>query len=125
MNTIPEGWTDDMSIPMPPGRTVDEYVEFVIRSGLSGTPDDQTEQVLVTRFGIPPEDAALVRDRVFGGIVRAATGNSANRPDATKDPFARRSYDRAIREPSIISAIYPEFARRQPQRPWWQFWRRS
>lgn len=114
-----------MTIPLPPGRTVDEIVEFVIKSGLSGTPDLQTEQALVATFGISPGDAALVRDRVFGGIVRAATGNAANRPDATKDPFACRSYDRATREHSLISAIYPQFARLRPRRPWWQFWRRS
>ena len=123
MKTIPEGWTEDMTVPLPPGRTVSDFVEFVIQSALSGTPDVQTEQTLVTTFGISPEDAALVRDRVFGGIVRAATGNAANRPDPTKDPFACGSYDRAIREHSIIASIYPQFARRQPRRSWWQFWR--
>jgi hypothetical protein len=125
MTTIPEGWTDDMTVPLPLGRTVNDLVEFVIQSALSGTPDVQTEQALVTTFEISPEDAALVRDRVFGGIVRAATGNTANRPDPAKEPFACGSYDRATQEPSIIAAIYPQFARSQPQRRWWQFWRQS
>ena len=125
MTTIPEGWTDDVTIPLPPGRTVDDFVEFVIQSALTGTPDVQTEQALVTTFGISPGDAALVRDHVYGGIVRAATGNAANRPDATKDPFGCGSYDRATREHSIIAAIYSQFAMKRPQRPWWQFWRWS
>jgi hypothetical protein len=115
----------DMTISLPGGRTVNEFVELVIQSALAGNPDAQTEQALVTTLGISPTDAALVRDRVFGGIVRAATGNAANRPDQTNDPFACGSYDRAIREDWIIAAIYPQFARRQPPRRWWQFWRKS
>lgn len=123
MSTIPDGWTDDLTIPLPAGRTVADFVEFVIQAALSGTPDaDQIEQELMTTFGISLADAALVRDRVFGGIVRAATGNAANQPDATKDPFAYESYERATRERSIITAIYPELSHWRGAKPkgWWQ-----
>lgn len=36
MATIPEGWTDDRAVPLPPGQTVNDVVESVIRSELSG-----------------------------------------------------------------------------------------
>ena len=142
---IPEGWTDDMTVPLPLGKTADDLVEFVIQRGVAHTPDAQTEQDLVTTFGLSVADAALVRDRVFGGIVRAATGNSANRPSSLNDPFAFHSFERASREPSIIAAIYPQYAAQAeklakkryvpaiysrppeeaPRRAWWQFWKPS
>ena len=132
-----------MVIPLPPGKSVEEFVEFVIGRALAGTPDRQTEQDLITTFGFSAESAALLRDRVFGGIVRAVFSNPANRPSSIKDPIAYSSYERAMREPSIISRIYPKYAdqaeklakkrytpaiySRQPEESptrWWQFWRR-
>jgi len=122
MSTIPEGWTDDMTIPLPPGQTVEAIGEFVIQHEISRSSGDDIVQALVNRFHLSPDDAALVSDRVLGGIVRAATGNAANRPDPAKDPFAFFSYERARRDHRIIIAIRPEYAR-APKRPWWKFWR--
>jgi hypothetical protein len=58
-----------------------------------------------------PADAALARDRAYGGIVRAATGNSRNCPQRDKHPIAWESFQRARRDPSIIGRIYPQFER--------------
>jgi hypothetical protein len=115
-----EGWTDDMNVPLPPGRTVEDVAEFVIQAALRGTPDDTTEQLLGAEFAFSPEDAALARDRAFGGIVRASTGHSANRPDRTKDPIAWETFRRATNDPTIIARIYPQFV--LPKKPWWKFW---
>ena len=116
-----EAWTDDMSGPLPPNRTVGEITSFVIQQTLSGMSDESNENSLVTTFGFSPDDAALIRDRVFGGIVRAATGNKSNRPDLVKDPFAHASFMLAFRDASIIRTIYPQFAN-LTKRPWWKFW---
>ncbi|MCD6048732.1 MAG: hypothetical protein K0Q55_135 [Verrucomicrobia bacterium] len=110
ISTVPEGWTDDLTIPLPPGHTVTEIVDFVIQCGLQGVPDDETEQRLLEKFCLAEEDAALARDRVYGGIVRAATRSIENRPDQRKDPFACASFDRASKDPSIIATIYPQYA---------------
>lgn len=122
MSDTQNGWTDDMNITLPPGRTVEEFVKFVIEQGLSGICDEENENKLVATFGISQDDAALVRDRVFGGIVRAAMGNPSNKPNAVKDPFAYASYQYAKREPSIMQAFYPQFVQSN-NRPWWKFWR--
>ena len=122
MSAIPEGWTDDMTIPLPPGQTVEAIAQFVIQREISKSSGEDTVQAVVASFGITSEDAALVYDRVLGGIVRAATGNVANRPDPTKDPFAYFSFERARRDRGIIAAIRPEYAQ-APKRSWWQFWR--
>lgn len=124
MSELPDGWTDDLNVALPPGRTVAEVVEFVLQSALAGVPDAQTEQALVTTVGLPPGDAALVRDRVFGGVVRAATGNAVNQPHPRKDPFAATSYQRALETPALIAKIYPHFVP-AAQRRWWEFWKRS
>lgn len=112
-----------MTICLPPGRKVEEFVEFVVQQALAGQADADTEREMVRVFELSPEEAALVRDRVLGGIVRAATGNLANRPEATKDPFACASFLRATREPGIISAIYPQLVSAK-KRSWWRFWRK-
>ena len=116
---IPPGWTDDLNVPLPPGRTVKEIVEFVIHAALSGTPDHVTEQLLIAEFSFTVEDAALARDRTFGGIVRAASRKGINCPDCRKDPMAWESFQQAMRDPSIVTRIYPQFA---IPKPWWKFW---
>ncbi len=145
---IPDDWTDDMTVPLPEGKAAGDVVDLVIERALSpGATDGQLEQALVEVFSLSPDDAALVRDRVFGGIVRAATGNMANRPDPIKDPFAFGSFERASQEPAIIATIYPQYAAQAerlvrkknryvpaaysrpvaeaPKRSWWQFWKGS
>ena len=115
MSEIPEGWTDDMTVPLPPNSTVEGIADFVIQQALQGTPDDENENELISAFGFTPDDAALIRDRVFGGIVRAATGNEANQPDSEKDPFAYTSFGLASQNPSIIAGIYPQFVQKPKQ----------
>jgi hypothetical protein len=119
MNKIPEGWTDDMNIVMPSGHSVDEIVDYVIAAALEGQPDSQTEAHLRSEFGLSENDAALARDRVFGGIVRTALGRGRSRPNRKKDPFAWTSFQRAMKNPSIVTSIYPQFSR-SPKKPWWR-----
>lgn len=119
---LPPGWTDVLTVPLPPNVSVDGLVDFIVQAALKGTPDIVTEQMLVTQFGLSAGDAALVRDRTFGGIVRAATRNPLNCPSADKDPFAWTSFQRATKQPELIGAIYPQFA---IKKPWWKFWGRS
>jgi hypothetical protein len=104
---IPDGWTDDMRVPLAPGRTVEELVDHVLRAALEGRDTSLLLRELVTTFGLSEEDAELALDRVFGGIVRAATKNPANCPDREKDPIAWASFDRGIRQPSVVAALYP------------------
>ena len=110
MAAIPEGWTNDMTIPLPPGRTEAEVVEVVIQAALRGAPDEETEQSLAAEFLLSADAAALARDRAFGGIVRAATRNPENCPSQQNDPLAWESFQRATRDPSLIARIYPQFA---------------
>lgn len=129
MTSIPSGWTDDMNIALPPQHALGEVVELVISSGRAKTPAAATQRALIETFGLTADDAALAWDRVHGGIVRAATGNVANRPDRSKDPLAWTSFQLASGDPSIIAALYPQYATRadaQPdseRKPWWRFWR--
>jgi hypothetical protein len=123
MANIPNGWTDDMTVSLRSGQTVAQVVSFVIDRILTKNPDPDLGVALASSFGLSPDDTELVCDRVFGGVYRAATGNAANRPDATKDPFAFTAYERASREPKIIPAFFPDYVC-PPKRAWWQFWTR-
>ena len=110
MPEIPEGWTDDMSVPLPPGRTAAEVVELILQAALQGRADDDIMRRLASEFHLSPDDAALACDRTFGGLVRAATRNPANCPVRDKDPLAWESYQRGMSDPALVARIYPQFA---------------
>ena len=81
-------WTDDLTIQLPPARMVAHVVDFVLRSALRGTTAEEIDALLAAELGLSPDDAELARDRSFGGLVRAATRNPPNCPDAGTDPVA-------------------------------------
>ena len=101
-------WTDVMAFKLPEGLTEEKIVDLVIESGLDYCPDDITEDKLV-RLGLSEDEAALARDRVYGGIFRAMTKINSNRPDRYKDPLAWISYNRTIKDYSIAERIYPQY----------------
>ena len=98
---ILEGWTEDMTIPLPRGRTEDELVEHIVNAMLQDTPPEVIKREVMAAFELSEADAELALDRTFGGIVRAATENSANSPPREKDPVAWASFQRATGDPSI------------------------
>lgn len=109
MPDVPPGWTDDMTVPLPAGTSVAEVTDLVLGMIMES---DQAELLgrLQSTYGLSAEDADLIRDRVCGGVVRAATANPANRPSRDKDPFAWASFGRATENPAIITTMYPQFA---------------
>jgi len=131
--TIPDGWTDDMNVQLRDGVTNEDIVRFVIEAGISRADDGETERLLSNKFGLSAGDAALARDRVYGGIVRTATRNSMNCPIQAKDPMAWLSFQMCLADPAIIIKIYPQYADIQDNSPpakpakclkhWWEIWR--
>jgi len=95
--SIPEGWTDDMRVSLAPGKTIPELVSLIMDALAKGDAPPDLVPVLTEEFGMTIEDVNLAFDRVPGGIVRALTGNIANRPDRAKDPLAYESFDRVWR----------------------------
>ncbi len=108
--SIPVGWTDDMNIQIAPDRTLDQLVDIVLQAAMRQDDSATTIAALIRDFGLSEEDAALALDRACGGVVRAATGNPQNCPNQQKDPVAWLSFQRCLREPTIIGAIYPQYA---------------
>ncbi len=105
-------WTEDLTIPLPPGRSVAELV-VVLQSALGGMPDEDVELLLAAEFGLSTEDVELARDRVLGGLVRAATGNPSNCPPQDEDPMAWESFRRGTQDPSLVARIFPQFGPKQ------------
>jgi hypothetical protein len=103
-------WTDDMTISLPPSRTVAEVVEFVLAATLRQVPPDEIAKSLTADLGLTADDAELAADRALGGLVRAATPSADNRPDQVKDPVAWESFQRGTKDPSLVARIYPQFA---------------
>lgn len=134
MSDIPEGWTDDLSVPLPIGTSVEEVTQFVIDESRSKKSWNKISNSLVSIYDVSSEDADLILDRVHGGISRASTNLSENKPDALKDPFAFSSYNMAMNNKELIAFFYPDRVKksevqteiRQEQqdiRPWWKFWK--
>jgi hypothetical protein len=106
-------WTDDMTIRLPPGRTVAEVADLVLQAAQRGVAPEEIERALAGQLGLTEDDACLARDRALGGLVRAATGNPANCPSPEKDPIAWETYQRGTADPSLVARVYPQFSRRQ------------
>ena len=118
--TIPPGFTDDMRIALPEGLTHEKLADVVIENALRSVPDEETERQLIQNYLLSSDDAAHVRDRVFGGVFRAAlalVGNKHNDPNAANDPLAFAGFKRVMSEPEIARRIYPEFAAAPPAKP--------
>jgi len=124
---IPDGWTDDMNIPLPEGVTAATLAEFVVSSAAAGESHDARIEKLRS-WGLPPDDAELACDRALGGVFRAGTISLENEPSADKDLIAHASYRRCRANRALISAIFPKHFpathsdRPEDQRPWWKFW---
>jgi len=84
---IPEGWTDDMRVPLPVGKTVHQLVDQILTAFEQDRDDTAILEGLQIDLGV---------DRVRGGMTRAATGDADNAPDPTKDPIAWVSYRRSL-----------------------------
>jgi|SRR5580765_1164444 hypothetical protein len=112
MSTVPEGWTDDMTIVVPNGRSLDDIVDCVLQAKIRQETPSNTVHHLIAEFGLTQSDAELALDRTYGGVVRAATGRLDNSPQKEKDPMAWTSFQRCLKQPELVAAIYPQFARR-------------
>ncbi|MCY0912471.1 hypothetical protein [Massilia antarctica] len=106
----PSGWTDDMNIELPEHQTLDNVVALVISMGMQGADYNLVQLSLVENLGLSTDDAALAWDRVHGGIVRAATQQSGNCPNRSKDPLAWLGFQHASQDASIIASLYPQYA---------------
>jgi len=111
MNNIPEGWTDDMTIVVPTGRSLDDIVDYVLQATIRQETPSNMVRHLTMEFGLTQSDAELALDRACGGVVRAATGRQDNCPSKEKDPMAWLSFQRCLKQPALIGAIFPWFAR--------------
>lgn len=98
-----QGWTDDLTIRMPPNRTVAELVDFVLQSAIRGIQAERIVRRLAKEFGLSKGDAELACDRSFGGLVRAAARDPRNCPQQTKDPVAWESFRRGRSDPSLLA----------------------
>jgi hypothetical protein len=111
MNKLPEGWTDDMTIAVPTGCSLDDIFDYVLQATIRRETPTSMVRHLTTEFGLTQGDAELALDRTCGGVVRAATGRHENCPPREKDPMAWLSFQRCLKQPELIGAIYPQFAK--------------
>jgi len=68
MCAFPEGWTDDLTIHVMPGQTLEELVDFVIAADGAARPRIELLEVLSLRFGLSfDEDVPVgIRTRLRG-----------------------------------------------------------
>jgi hypothetical protein len=103
----PDGWTDDMTFPLPQGVTVNRIVDYVLSSAVREEPHDSRIGTLKS-WGLATDDAELACDRALGGAFRAGTTSPENEPSSEKDPIAYDSYHRCRARPELISALFPK-----------------
>jgi hypothetical protein len=118
---LPGGFTADVKIALPRSESVEAIVDYVLEALRRGDSPPLILDRLVTDFDLSSEDAALAIDRVCGGVVRAATGSRNSRPSKKNDPMAWISFERCLKTPELVPAIYPKFEAPNLKR-WWRRW---
>ncbi len=93
--TLPEGWTDDLSVTIRADRTYLELTKAVMDLVKDIDCPPGAVLAIAREFGMSHEDAMLAFDRVQGGIVRALTTRSDNCPDRANDPLAYYAFHEA------------------------------
>jgi hypothetical protein len=124
MTDIPDGWTDDMNIPLPDGVSVARLCEFVLSSTAAGESHEVRIAALLS-WGLTRDDAELACDRALGGAFRAGTTNPQNEPSAEKDPIAHFSYQHCQSKRALLASLFPKDLPSKSStssRPWWKFW---
>ena len=86
--TIPEGWTDDMSVEIIEGKTEEQLTLALMDSLRKRDSYEAMIGICTSAYGLTEDDSDLAIDRVQGGIVRALSCRIDNKPDAVKDPLA-------------------------------------
>ncbi|WP_157411037.1 MULTISPECIES: hypothetical protein [Actinoplanes] len=109
------GWTDDLTIPLPPGRTPADVVDLIARLATHPDAFDDVVRALTAEFGLAEDDAEFAFERYGGGLVRASSRIPQNCPPADKDPIAWEAFQRGFADPQLIAALYPQFASRPEQ----------
>lgn len=118
---LPGGFTADVKIALPRSESVEGIVDYVLEALSRGDSPPAVLEHLASEFNLSTEDAALAIDRVCGGVVRAATGRRDSRPSKKNDPMAWISYERCVKNPELVPAIYAKFEAPKPKR-WWRRW---
>ena len=108
-----------MNIAVTDDRTLEQLVDYVLECTIRRDAPTTIVQNLSERFGLTQADAELALDRACGGVVRAATGRAENSPAKDKDPVALFSYQACTKQPDLIAAIDPKFAK-PTREPWWR-----
>lgn len=90
-DSIPNGWTDDLSIELIGELDFDTFIEEVLNRFRSYEDFTKIHNELIVP-NVLESDRNLVLDRAVGGIVRALTGAKANIPDKNKDPIAYKTF---------------------------------
>jgi len=52
LSNIPDGWTDDMTIVVPTGRSLDDVVDYVLQSTIRGVSPTKMVEQLSVEFGL-------------------------------------------------------------------------
>ena len=90
--SIPEEWTDDMSVDIKFGKTNRELAASLLFALDQRQSYEEMMSICSQDFGLTEDDGDLAIDRVQGGVVRAITCNSVNCPEKSKDPLAWYSF---------------------------------
>ncbi|MBK9386116.1 MAG: hypothetical protein IPN34_14990 [Planctomycetes bacterium] len=149
--TIPEGWTDDMNVSLPVGRTHEELARRLLALLLKQAPYEVLIATCRSEFLLSEADCELAVDRIQGGAIRALTGAVHNQPQKEKDAIAWWACELLwAKPPETVFAIGDELrtlhstfrrqadgrwirvprsapsrtrrVKRSLEKPWWKLW---
>ena len=113
--SIPEGWTDDMTVRIRSGRTEAELVATVMDALLKREDLNRFLPIVHSDFGLSEEDARLTFNRSRVGLSGRCQGSTDDQPDKSR---IRSRGDRSSRSGTVVREEVGGLIERDRAGPW-------
>jgi hypothetical protein len=67
--------------------------KFLLEAIEGHLPEEQVQSTLMSRFGLPEEEARVAQEKARGGVIRAISGSRTSMPDPIADAIGYATFN--------------------------------
>ncbi len=70
-----------------------DLAKWLLEAIESHSPYERIQSTLVSKFGLPEDEAHIAQERARDGVLRAISGSRNNMPDSKSDPIGNATFN--------------------------------